>query len=251
MTRINQATKLLLAVPAALAIASCSATDDTTADTAADTGGMAPTVTASIGGAGAETVTQEPTQERAQEKAVTETVAQPPAGEAASPAAAAHEGDNCANLPSDPRQQYATGTAPGRMPADNGSDNNYWIEDIDNQYDPCAPLSWITFKGSLGDENGPQGLAGSIADGLALYVDGEPASEAKLFGQIDQITPLENGGATVAWSERGQFTADGFVNHYSADIRPANGGIEAISGDTEKFYEWWHYPVGYLLGTYD
>ena len=247
MTRINQATKLLLAVPAALAIASCSATEDTTADTAANTGGMAPTVTASIGGDGAETVTQE----RPQEKTVTETVAQPPAGEAAPPAAAAPEGDNCANLPSDPRKQYATGTAPGRMPADDGSDYNYWIEDIDNQYDPCAPLSWITFKGSLGDENGPQGLAGSVADGLALYVNGEPVSEAKLFGQIDQITPLENGGATVAWSERGRFTADGFVNHYSADIRPANGGIEAISGDTEKFYEHWHYPVGYLLGTYD
>lgn len=240
MTRINQATKLLLVVPAALAIASCSATEDTTADTVADTGGMAPTVTASIGGDGAET-----------EKTVTETVAQQPSGEAARPAAAAPEGDNCAHLPSDPRQQYATGTAPGRMPADNGSDTNYWIEDIDNQYDPCAPLSWITFKGSLGGENGPQGLAGSIADGLALYVDGEPASEAKLFGQIDQITPLENGGATIAWSERGQFTADGFVNHYSADIRPANGGIEAVSGDTEKFYENWHYPVGYLLGTYD
>lgn len=239
MTRINQATKLLIAVPTALAIASCSATEDTTADTAAGTGGMAPTVTASIGGAGADT-----------EKTVTE-AAQQPSGEAAAPPAAAPEGDNCASLPSDPRQQYATGTAPGRMPADNGSDTNYWIEDIDNQYDPCAPLSWITFKGSLGGENGPQGLAGSIADGLALYVDGEPASEAKLFGQIDQITPLENGGATIAWSERGQFTADGFVNHYSADIRPANGGIEAVSGDTEKFYENWHYPVGYLLGTYD
>ena len=247
MTRINQATKLLIAVPTALAIASCSATEDTTADTAAGTGGMAPTVTASIGGSGAETVPQE----RIQGKTVTETVAQQPSGEAARPAAAAPEGDNCAGLPSDPRQQYATGTAPGRMPADNGSDTNYWIEDIDNQYDPCAPLSWITFKGSLGGENGPQGLAGSIADGLALYVNGEPASEAKLFGRIDQITPLENGGATVAWSERSQVTADGFVNHYSADIRPANGGIEAISGDTEKFYEKWNYPVGYLLGTHD
>ena len=69
MTRINQTTKLLLAVPAALAIASCSATEDTTADTAANTGGMAPTVTASIGGDGAETVSQE----RTQEKTVTET----------------------------------------------------------------------------------------------------------------------------------------------------------------------------------
>ena len=238
MTRINQATKLLIAVPAALAIASCSATEDTAADTAAETGGKAPTVTASIGGAGADT-----------EKTVTEAAAQPPAGEAAPPPAAAPapEGDNCANLPTDPREQYATGTAPGRMPADNGSDNNYWIEDIDNQYDPCAELSWITFKGSLGDANRPQGTAASIADGLALYVNGEPASEVKLFGRIDQVTPLENGGATIAWSERGQYTADGFTNHYSADIRATHSGVEAFAGDTEKFNESWNYPVGYLL----
>ena len=243
MTRINQATKLLIAVPATLAIASCSATEDTTADT----GGKAPTVTASIGGAGAETVTQE----KIQEKTVTEAAAQPPAGEAAPPAAAAPEGDNCASLPTDPRQQYATGTAPGRMPADNGSDNNYWIEDIDNQYDPCAKLSWITFKGSLGNADRPQGTAASIADGLALYVNGEPASEVKLFGRIDQVTPLENGGATIEWSERGQYTADGFTNHYSADIRATLSGVEAFAGNTEKFNDSWHYPVGYLLGTYD
>ena len=243
MTRINQATKLLIAVPAALAIASCSATEDTAADTAADTSGMAPTVTASIGGAGAEKVTQE----RTQEKTVTEAVAQQPAGEAAAPPAAAPEGDNCASLPTDPRQQYATGTAPGRMPADNGSDNNYWIEDIDNQYDPCAELSWITFKGSLGDANRPQGTAASIADGLALYVNGEPASEVKLFGRIDQVTSLDNGGIKVEWSERGQYTADGFTNHYSADIRATQGRVEAFAGNTEKFNESWNYPVGYLL----
>lgn len=236
MTRINQATKLLIAVPAALAIASCSAAEDTTADTAAGTGGQAPTVTASVGGAGADT-----------EKTVTEAAAQQPAGEAAAPPAAAPEGDNCASLPTDPRQQYATGTAPGRMPADNGSDNNYWIEDIDNQYDPCAELSWITFKGSLGNAQRPQGTAASIVDGLALYVNGEPARQVKLFGRIDQVTPLENGGAKVEWSERGQYTADGFINHYSADIRAAQGGVEAYAGDTEKFNDSWNYPVGYLL----
>ncbi|OFT55609.1 hypothetical protein HMPREF3151_11225 [Corynebacterium sp. HMSC05H05] len=236
MTRINQATKLLIAVPAALAIASCSAAEDTTADTAAETGGEAPTVTASIGGAGAET-----------EKTVTEAAAQQPASEAAPPPAVAPEGGNCASLPTDPRQRYATGTAPGRMPANNGSDNNYWIEDIDNQYDPCAELSWITFKGSLGNADRPQGTAASIADGLALYLNGEPASEVKLFGRIDQVTPLDNGGATIEWSERGQYTADGFTNHYSADIRATQGGVEAFAGDTEKFNDSWNYPVGYLL----
>ena len=44
----------------------------------------------------------------------------------------------CTELPNDPRKVYASGTAPGRMPADDGSDFNYWIADIDNSYDPVS-----------------------------------------------------------------------------------------------------------------
>ena len=50
----------------------------------------------------------------------------------------------CADLPKDPRTQYETGTAPGRMPSADGSDYNFWIDNIDNHYDPCAPLSWLS-----------------------------------------------------------------------------------------------------------
>lgn len=159
--------------------------------------------------------------------------------------------DTCADLPKDPRKQYETGTAPGRMPAADGSDYNFWIDNIENHYDPCAPLSWIIFDGQLGDVNGPAGTAASIADGLALYINGEPAREMKLFGRIDNITPLENGGTTFEWSERGQYTADGYVNHYSAELRVIDGAVTAVAGDTAKFHEWWDYPVSYLLGTYD
>lgn len=137
------------------------------------------------------------------------------------------------------------------MPADDGSDNNYWIDDIDNQYDPCAELSWIIFKGSLGNKHRRQGTAASVADGLALYRNGEPISEVKLFGRIDRIAPLENGGAVIEWSERGTYTADGWVNHHSVDLRLTDDGFEAFAGDTKKFYERWDYSVGYLLGTYD
>ena len=159
--------------------------------------------------------------------------------------------EKCADLPKDPHDSFPSGSAPGRMPADDGSDYNYWIQDIDNQYDPCAELSWIIFKGSLGDENGPQGLAGSIADGLALYRDGEPISEMKLFGRIDNVAPLENGAAVIEWTERGTYTAEGWVNHHSVDLRLTDDGIEAFAGDTGDFNERWDYPVGYLLGTYD
>ena len=243
MTRINQATKLLLAVPAALAIASCSATEDTTADTAANTGGMAPTVTASIGGDGAETVTQE----RPQEKTVTETVAQPPAGEAAPPAAAAPEGDNCASLPTDPRQQYATGTAPGRMPAaDSQSDMNYWIENIENHYDPCAPISWITFRGSLGDGDRPAGTGASISDGLALYVNGQPAGDMRLFTEVESIELLNDGQLRLSWGERGEATAAGITDHYTVDLTAQGDAVQPVAGDVEQFNRFWN-QSGYLL----
>lgn len=175
------------------------------------------------------------------------------APESAAPSAqqAQDNPETCAQLPKDPREAYPSGTAPGRMPADDGSDYNYWIDDIDNAYDPCAPLSWIVFRGSLGDEHHRAGTAASVADGLALYIDGKPAGEVKLFGRIDNITPLENGGATFEWSERGQYTADGYVNHYSAELRVIDGAVTAVAGDTAKFHEWWDYPVSYLLGTYD
>ena len=157
----------------------------------------------------------------------------------------------CDTPPNDPREAYPAGSAPGRMPADDGSDFNYWIEDIDNAYDPCAPLSWIVFRGSLGDEHDRTGTAASVADGLALYINGEPAGEMKLFGRIDNITPLDGGGAAIEWSERGQYTADGYVNHYSAELRATGGAITAVAGDAAKFHESWDYPISYLLGTYD
>lgn len=243
MTRINQATKLLIAVPAALAIASCSATENTTADPAADTGGEAPTVTASIGGAGSETVTQE----KIQEKTVTEAAAQQPASEAAAPPAPAPEGENCASLPTDPRQQYATGTAPGRMPAaDSQSDMNYWIEDIDNQYDPCAPISWITFRGSLGDGDRPAGTGASISDGLALYVNGQPAGDMRLFTEVESIELLNDGQLRLSWGERGEATAAGITDHYTVDLTAQGDAVQPVAGDVEQFNRFWN-QSGYLL----
>jgi len=239
MTRINQATKLLIAVPAALAIASCSATENTTADT----GGEAPTVTASIGGAGSETVTQE----KIQEKTVTEAAAQQPASEAAAPPAPAPEGENCASLPTDPRQQYATGTAPGRMPAaDSQSDMNYWIENIENHYDPCAPISWITFRGSLGDGDRPAGTGASISDGLALYVNGQPAGDMRLFTEVESIELLNDGQLRLSWGERREATAAGITDHYTVDLTAQGDAVQPVAGDVEQFNQFWN-QSGYLL----
>ncbi|AQQ14517.1 hypothetical protein CGLAU_02660 [Corynebacterium glaucum] len=231
MTRLKLATQVLIAVPAALAIASCSATDDTTAETSAAT--SAP-----------ETVTEAVTQE-----ATVETVTQQPTTEvdtAAPPAGATTPAGDCTTPPTDPRQQYATGTAPGRMPAENHTDTNYWIEDIENHYDPCAPLSWITFRGSLGREDGPAGTGASISDGLALYVNGQPDGEMRLFTKVESIEMLDDGQVRLTWGERGGATAAGITDHYTVDLTAQSGTVQAVAGDTEKFAQLWSQP-GYLL----
>lgn len=159
--------------------------------------------------------------------------------------------DACAQLPNDPREAYPSNSTPGRMPADDGSDSNYWIEDIDNAYDPCKRLSWIIFRGSLGDKERPAGTGASITDGVAFYVDGKPIKEMKAFDRVDSITPLGDDSAIFDWSERGNYTAEGLVNHYSAELRVTDGGIAAVSGDVEKFHDRWGSSTSYLLGTYD
>lgn len=238
MTRINQATRILITVPVALAIASCSATNDTPA-TDQDASPAAESAAAS---AAQETVTQE--------KTVTEAAAQQPTSEeveAAAAPAAAPETDNCAIPNPDPRQQYATGTAPGRMPAANHrSDANYWIEDIDNHYDPCAPLSWITFRGSLGHEDRTAGTAASITDGLALYVDGQPAGDMRAFTEVENVELVDPTTLRLSWGERGGATAEGITDHFTVDLTAANGTVQAVAGDTEPFTQRWN-QSGYLL----
>ncbi|PAT04507.1 hypothetical protein CKJ85_03665 [Corynebacterium sp. NML 150383] len=158
---------------------------------------------------------------------------------------------SCGTPPNDPREAYPSGSAPGRMPADDGSDFNYWIEDIDNAYDPCAPLSWIVFRGSLGDEHRPAGTGASIADGLALYVNGAPAQDMAAVDKIESVTPTPDGGVDLAWGERTGATAEGITAHYTVHLRNDGGAVVPVSGNIDEFNRWWNYPVHYLLGTYD
>ena len=170
----------------------------------------------------------------------------------APPETASPPDDTCANLPKDPRKQYETGTAPGRMPAADGSDYNFWIDNIDNHYDPCAPLSWIVFDGQLGDVNGPAGTAGSITDGVAFYSYGKPQIDMHIFGRVDSIQLVEDKVLEFTWSERTRSTAEGFTAQYTVRIQTQSGGIAATEGNVAEFYQRWSDRSGfYMLGTYD
>ena len=157
----------------------------------------------------------------------------------------------CTELPNDPRKVYASGTAPGRMPADEGSDFNYWIADIDNSYDPCATISWIIFRGSLGDMEGPAGTGASIADGLALYVNGAPAKDMSVFDKVESVTPVSDNQVDFTWGERSRSTAEGITAHHTVRLQAQGDTIEPVSGEVEEFNKMWVNNHSYQLGTYD
>ena len=157
----------------------------------------------------------------------------------------------CTELPNDPRTVYASGTAPGRMPADDGSDFNYWIADIDNSYDPCATISWIIFRGSMGDVEGPTGTGASIADGLALYVNGAPAKDMSVFDRVESVTPVSDNQVDFTWGERSRSTAEGITAHHTVRLQAQGDTVEPISGEVEEFNKMRADLPSYQLGTYD
>lgn len=159
---------------------------------------------------------------------------------------------DCASLPKDPRDMYPDGSAPGRMPAVSNGDYNFWIDDIENAYDPCAPISWIVFRGQLGDVNGVAGTAGSITDGIAIYVDGVPDGEMRIFGRIDDVYLDGDDTLRLRFSERTRSTAEGFTGNYDVTLEAEGGRVTAVSGDQGAFYDRWDDGTSaYMLGTYD
>ena len=157
----------------------------------------------------------------------------------------------CAELPNDPRKVYASGTAPGRMPADDGSDFNFWIGDIENAYDPCATISWIIFRGSLGDVEGPAGTGASMVDGLALYVNGAPAKDMSVFEKVENVTSVSDNQVDFTWGERSRSTAEGITAHHTVRLQAQGDTVAPISGEVEEFNKMWVDLPSYQLGTYD
>ena len=148
------------------------------------------------------------------------------------------EGD-CASLPNDPHEMYPSGTAPGRLPATNRPDFNLWINDIDNAYDPCAEISWIIFRGELGDDQKQGGTASSITDGLALYVNGQPDGDVRPFTQIESLSRGDDGTITLNWGELGGATVEGITEHYSVTLKAEGGHIVPVDGNVEEFNRSW------------
>ncbi len=137
------------------------------------------------------------------------------------------------------------------MPAvgDAAGEDSYWIEDIENSYDPCAHFSWIVFRGSLGRADAPAGTGASITDGIAFYIDGTPVKGMKTFTAVEDVSKNSDDSVNFAWGERGETTAAGVMDHYTATLRIENGTVTAVAGDVDRFNEMWNSPRSeYALG---
>lgn len=199
------------------------------------------------------TVAAPSAEESAEDEAVTETVTKDaPAEKEEKKKKEEKPKEKCASLPKDPREQYPDGEAPGRMPrtGDNPSDTHYWIEDIDNFYDPCAPVSWIIFYGGRGSINGPANTGASVSQGIAFYLNGEPDGEMRTFRQINNVS-LEGDTISFDWHERQQDLMGSVKLENSVTLAYDNGHIEAVDGDVDAFNQYWYGQDQYMLGHYD
>ncbi|WP_411708006.1 hypothetical protein ACLI1L_000587 [Corynebacterium sp. LaCa117] len=231
---------LLLATSLPLALSACSSQEDSSSSEQPVFSSQAPAETEASGGDDAASAAA-PSPSDSTDEADETTTQQQEKG----------KDRECAELPNDPRTVYASGTAPGRMPADDGSDFNFWIGDIENSYDPCATISWIIFRGSMGDVEGPAGTGASIADGLALYVNGLPAKDMSVFDKVESITQVSDNQVDFTWGERSRSTAEGITAHHTVRLQAQGDTIEPISGEVEEFNKMWVDLPSYQLGTYD
>lgn len=193
-----------------------------------------------------------PPQEDTAEEVVTEVVTKEAPAEEKPKRDAPKKKESCASLPKDPQDQYPHGGAPGRMPAQDWDDYNFWIGDIENHYDPCAPVSWIIFRGGLGDADHPAQTGASMTNGIAFYVNGEPVDEMTLFTSVEDVSVNSDGTVDFTWGERTRSTAEGITAHYSVTLEPRSNTMDPVSGETELFSERWGEPRNkFLLGHYD
>ncbi|MCT1449947.1 hypothetical protein [Corynebacterium sp. p3-SID1194] len=198
------------------------------------------------------TVSAPSADEAAEEEIVTETVTKEAPAEKETKSDKPKKDKKCASLPKDPRDQYPDGEAPGRMPqaGENPYDTHYWIEDIDNFYDPCAPVSWIIFYGGRGGMDGPANTGASVSQGIAFYINGEPDGEMRTFRQINNVS-LDGDTISFDWHERQQDLMGSVKLENSVTLAYDNGHIEAVDGDVDAFNQYWHGQDQYMLGHYD
>ena len=238
LRRFSAAALLTAAVP--FALSACAAQEDSSSSPAPVLSSQAPAEDESSSGENADSAAA-PSPSESTDGDEEETTQQQEKG----------KDSECTELPNDPRKVYASGTAPGRMPADDGSDFNYWIADIENSYDPCATISWIIFRGSMGDLNGPAGTGASIADGIAFYINGAPAKDMSVFHKVESITPVSDNEVDFTWGERSRTTAEGITAHHTVRLRAQGDSLEPVSGEVAEFNKMWVDLPSYQLGTYD
>ncbi len=116
--------------------------------------------------------------------------------------------------------------------------SNVWFnfEVVDNHFDPCLPLSWITLSGANGDHLQPEGNRASAAASVIFFHYDTPVTTPPpvQFHQIRAAERLSADSISITYGHAGGATAHGMtetftVTHTWSGTGPVTAGPDAAA----------------------
>ncbi|AGF71214.1 LppP/LprE family lipoprotein [Corynebacterium halotolerans] len=116
--------------------------------------------------------------------------------------------------------------------------SNVWFnfEIVDNRFDPCLPLSWVTLSGTNGDRSQPEGGPATIAEAVVFFHHDTPVTDPPpvQFREIRAVERAADDTVEVTYGHAGGANADGVtetftVTHTWDDTRMVTGGPDATA----------------------
>ena len=104
----------------------------------------------------------------------------------------------------------------------------FFIEDIDNQFDPCAELSWALLGGGLGDIQGPAGTGSSIAQSIVFFHEDQMITDPApgVLGDVMGIERVSDSEVLVTIGIPGATTAKGIVGTRDVPVSWTDGQLD-------------------------
>lgn len=114
--------------------------------------------------------------------------------------------------------------------------SNVWFnfEIVDNHFDPCRPLSWVTLSGANGDRSQPEGGPATVAEAVVFFHHDAPVTDPPpvQFREIESVERTADNTVEVIYGHAGGANAQGVtetftVTHTWDANRMVTGGPDA------------------------
>lgn len=107
-------------------------------------------------------------------------------------------------------------TALNRIPVAGDPGTFYSFTISDNQFNPCADLSWIVLDGSLGNADGAGGTGASIGETVVFFHGNQLITDPLPFmmRSVESVQRLDSGGIRILHGHLGGATAEGVTETF-------------------------------------